>query len=181
MKKLGSLVISLTALLITVGAQAGDRATTASHAGPAHSVRGDGDGNCLYSYQIQKVGPDRADFDEEIRYKIILDNLGDCDLRHIRVTDDLPRGTELVSAEPKPDFPKNGLGDGDDNRRLVWNRVTLEEGEEAIFVVKVKLKDDDDHHRLRRFLDVTNTGCAFTPWIGTEICGTATTQIDWYK
>lgn len=190
--KLGLLATTLSALMLSVGAYASTLGTSAAVPGPGGGgevggepvqvIPGGGGGSCYFAYHIRKISLDRDhhhdhdggpvaalgdDDDRDVaRFRIILTNIGNCDLRRIDVTDFLPRGTELVRAEPEPD-------DRFDDK-LIWRDVRLFVGERADFDVVVKRRDHDDHRDFR----VQNTGCAFTPFIGIRICDSAIAFLD---
>jgi uncharacterized repeat protein (TIGR01451 family) len=165
--KLAILASTLSALLISGAAMA---ANSAAVPGPGAN----GGGGCtLYSYSIQKLAVDRdghdvdvasidVDHDDGARFKIIVRNLGDCDLRRVKVTDFLPRGTELVDADPSPTFQ--------DEHRIVWEDQRIEEGDRLEFRITVRNRDHR-HHDDGRW--ITNNACAFTPLIGIRICASA--------
>jgi uncharacterized repeat protein (TIGR01451 family) len=174
-KKNGVLALTLSTLLFSIGAFASDAGVSASSHGDARGPGGgegevivpsDGSGGgCYFSYFIRKIGDKKANVHEDINYKVIVKNIGNCELRHIDVTDFLPDRTELVSAFPSPSFTH-----GD---KVVWRNVSLDVGETEIFNVTVRVKQCE----LPRRFEITNVGCAWTPLIGTRICDPATTEV----
>jgi len=128
-----------------------------------------GGGSCYFAYHIRKVGPENARPNTDFTYKIFVRNIGNCDLRHIRISDLLPERTHFVSSNPAPTETHD--------HKLIWDDVNLHQDERAVIEVRVKADDCDHHERY----SITNTGCAYTPWIGTRICDTASTWIreDW--
>ena len=59
---------------------------------------------------------DRTDI-EELVFPESVRNIGDCDLRHVDVTDVLPEGTEFVSANPSPTSQLLHLEEGQATQR----------------------------------------------------------------
>lgn len=179
-KQMGILATAFSALLISMGAFASDVGMSAAGPGPGGGEGGvpvyptnpgTGGGGCYFAYHIRKVGPRRAEAGDEIKYRIFLSNVGNCDLRRIRVTDFLPEGTEFISAEPRPTFVRD--------EKIVWEDIRLEEREREVFEIRARVEKDWDKdsekHRRRR---IVNTGCAFTPWIGIRICDSAETWVE---
>jgi uncharacterized repeat protein (TIGR01451 family) len=153
-------------LLVSASAFASGQSQTASKRGPGGGEAGvpDGGGSCLFSYSIQKIGPTLAKEGDQGSYLIIVQNLGNCRLRHIDVTDALPRGEKVVSASP------GGVVDPD--RDFVrWEDQEILAGQYAVFEVSVAFDDHCGGQIL------TDTACAFTPWVGTKICDSVSTTV----
>src|SRR6185295_5085105 len=96
---------------------------------------GDGGGACNFVYEIIKFGPKHAKVGDYITYRVLVKNLGDCDLRSVDVKDFLPRHVEFVSANPEPSEV--------DGHKLKWNDVRIAEGEKARFEIRVKVLEKD--------------------------------------
>ena len=160
-------IVMMSATLYSGGAFASDAAVSARGPGPSDGgeVETPAMGNaCSYFYSIQKIGPTIADESEAVTYHLFVSNIGNCSLKHIDVSDDLPRGVSYVSALPAPSSVTG--------RRLRWNDVELKAGRYQDFEINVKVDSHLDDSR-----NLVNTGCAFTPWIGTRICDSVTTFV----
>lgn len=191
--KLAILTTSLSALLLSMGAVASDLGASARSPGPGGVEPGiptipvyGGGATCYFAYHIRKVSLDddhrnvndnRGDGNDDrrgqARFKIFVTNIGNCDLRRIDVTDFLPDRTELVRADPWPDYRQDD--------KIVWKDVRLAVGERETFEVTVRRRDHDvstTDHDHDRGIRIRNTGCAFTPWIGIRICDSALAFLD---
>jgi uncharacterized repeat protein (TIGR01451 family) len=155
------LALVLSSLFASASALASDHAVSASARGPGE---GPGATTCNFVYSIQKIGPTLADRGETITYHVVVSNLGDCRLRHIDVRDRLPRGVDFVSATPAPTSI--------DHDTLHWRELELRAG--RYLDVEITARVDNNPHGDQ---SLTNTGCAFSPWIGTEICDSVTTRV----
>ena len=119
-------------------------------------------GGCTYAYSIQKIGPTYAEHHEEIKYLIIVKNIGTCKLRHIEVRDYLPHDMEFVSANPSPESEHHG--------EIRWEHRDLKAGEFKLYTVEARAEG-------RPWRWATNQACAYTPWVGTTICDAESTYI----
>lgn len=171
MNKVSVVLAAVSALLLSVGAFASENASSATGPGPQGVGSGAGEvghpawGNqCTFVYSIQKIGPAVAEEGEEFTYHVIVKNLGTCRLRHIDVREALPHGVEFVDAHPDASHQRDG--------RLIWEDVDLKPGRFKDFEVKARVSD-----RIRRPFYAMNTACAYTPWIGTQICDAVTTLL----
>ncbi len=153
------LIMAISALLMSASALASDVGQSAGSLG----VDDRNGANCYFAYHIIKYGPDYAFVGDEIRYKVVVTNIGDCDLRHIDVKDVLPDGVKFESAKPTPTWTHH--------HRLGWENIKLEENHRAVFLIKAKVKDESCNST------ITNTACAFTPLVGIQICDSAQTYI----
>jgi uncharacterized repeat protein (TIGR01451 family) len=166
MKRTHFIYTILSALLLSASALAAEDPSTASGRGPGNGEGGTPatGGGCSYMYSIQKIGPTYARHGENFTYHIFVKNLGNCRLRRIDLTDTLPHEVDLVRVEPAPSHSHH--------RRLVWENISLAAGD--YLHAEIEVKTDRDHHG-DHFL--TNTACAYTPWIGTRICDSVGTTL----
>jgi uncharacterized repeat protein (TIGR01451 family) len=91
MKKLFPVLIACLAL--STQAHASSDTQKVSRAGV------DSDGrSCFFSYQITKEAPSAISSKQDIIYKILVQNLGDCDLRDVVVVDHLSHRVKFLDA-----------------------------------------------------------------------------------
>jgi uncharacterized repeat protein (TIGR01451 family) len=75
----------------------------------------------LSKIQVSKTGPDRLFINREAPYNIVVTNVGTTVLTNVVVTDNLPAGTQLLSAGGQPATQNNST--------VVWNIDSLQPGE----------------------------------------------------
>ena len=118
--------------------------------------------NCLFSYQITKEAPSSVSHHRDIVYKILLENLGSCDLRDVVVVDHLSRRVQFLDATP-------GYILRDD--KVIWKDVRIEENRKAFFFIKVEPRTE---HEVEL---VDNTASAFAREVGQKISATVSTTV----
>jgi uncharacterized repeat protein (TIGR01451 family) len=163
-RNLGIIATVCSMFLMSMSAMASDQARSASGRGPGNGEGGTpvGGGNsCYFAYSIQKIGNTVERVGENSTYYVFVSNVGTCKLRHIDVRDILPEGAEYVGATPTPTVSHQ--------RFLKWEHIDLWPGRIAVFEITAKFRRHD--------WQAVNTACAFTPWVGTEICDSVTTTV----
>lgn len=117
----------------------GNYTGTQTPAGPAarvatavRDVPGDRrlDGMQAPSLAIEKLSPKEIQVGEPADFQIVLRNVGRVSVDEVQVFDQIPVGTEFISATPKPTQASN--------RRLSWDVGTLNPGVEKRINVKLK-------------------------------------------
>ncbi len=161
--------LSFSALLMLASqfAFAGDTAVTASNRGPGGGTGGGTGTGCTYAYSIQKIGPSRVKAGEEFKYHVFVKNIGTCRLRHIDISDWLPRGFDMESSYPST---SNSPAVKDD-RKLTWEHVELAPG--RVFDISIKGHADSRNHPYT----MVNTACAYSSRVGTRICDSVSTYV----
>lgn len=163
-----SLSLVASAAILPSFAFASETAIKADGQGPGAEGAGEtgapvyGSG-CSYAYSIQKIGPTYAEHHDEIKYLIIVKNIGTCKLKHVEVRDYLPHDMEFVEAQPSEKSQEHG--------EIRWDHIeTLKAGEYKLYKVTAKAEG-------RPWRWATNQACAYTPWVGTTICDAESTYI----
>lgn len=153
-------------------------AALASSVAPNANERGPGEGEevpCIYNYDVQKHGPRKAYYGQEITYKIYVKNLGNCPLYDLRLTDYLPKGVEVIGAWPKPEHGGGGMEPTEGSYKLKWRGIDLGVGDVDKFVIKVRLgkvvENERDEWKLR------NRACATSRFLDSRVCDTVTTKV----
>ena len=157
--------LALSILFISAGAFASDHASSATGRGPGGGEGGNvgAPQSCSFTYSIQKIGPTIAVENDDVVYYVFVSNVGNCGLKHINVKDVLPHDLTFVSATPTPTSMHG--------EELRWDDLEIKAGQYDVFEIQAKV----DHHH--HGASITNTACAFTPWIGIQICDAATTSV----
>lgn len=70
---------------------------------------------------LEKIGPASINRGAPLVYELVVRNVTNAPLSHVRVEDDLPPGVQLMSAEPRPDVQRN---------KMIWNLGVLDPGVE---------------------------------------------------
>ena len=78
---------------------------------------------------VEKAGPDAVNVGEPLEYEIIVRNVGGAPAEAVRVEDELPAGTQLLTADPAP---------ARDGERLVWTLGVLPARAERRLRVRVQ-------------------------------------------
>jgi uncharacterized repeat protein (TIGR01451 family) len=79
---------------------------------------------------LEKIGPTTVNAGSPLAYELVIRNVTNAPLSHVRVEDDLPPGVQLLSAEPKPEVQRN---------KMVWNFAVLDPGTERRCKVQLML------------------------------------------
>jgi uncharacterized repeat protein (TIGR01451 family) len=168
MKNLGKIVATLSFVLLSTGAMASETAKQATGPGPGagnpEAGTPIGKESCYYVYSIQKIGNSLATIGETMDYHVFVQNLGSCRLKYIDLEDRLPEGVQYVSAYPAPSWVQG--------HRIQWKNFEIQGGRYIDFVITTKVENSCQKNQ-----SVTNTACAYTPWIGTQICDSQSTFI----
>jgi uncharacterized repeat protein (TIGR01451 family) len=115
--------------------------------------------SCYASYMIQKDGYRSQRHPDRLYFRVTVTNLGDCNLRNVRVTDFFPSHTELKDTRPNADYTNS--------ERAVWNIEWLPVGSEKNLDLAFEVK----HWVHNRW--ITNNACAWNNVIGQRICAWA--------
>ena len=109
---------------------------------------------CEDGLRIRKEGPRSIVRGAQFTYTISVRNFGDCDIRNIRIEDQLPANTQYVSAVPLPSTIPGGSYDG----TAIWTGIDLDPGQQRIFTITVLDITPADQVGSATLL---NTACAF--------------------
>ena len=118
--------------------------------------------DCLFSYQITKVAPSEVRGHKDIVYKILLENLGSCDLKDVVLVDKLSHDVKFKEATPGFILKHN---------KVIYKDLRIEENHKLFFFIKV---EPDTENQMET---VFNTAKAFAPEVGQQISVTVGTTV----
>jgi hypothetical protein len=122
---------------------------------------------CYASYLIEKFGYDQSWENDEVAYRVVVTNLGDCELWNVAITDFFPKNAVFERAFPKPAELRDS--------QATWFVDVLPAGRAVTIKIKFRARDCQYSQW------ITNNACAWNAMIGQRICAWASTWVDGHR